>query len=59
MVLTRSGGRYVSVVPLSSTTGKDILELVQVDIPDLSFMDKDVIRTMKLSIMLVCEFFWI
>ena len=38
---------------------KDILELVQVDIPDLSFMDKDVIRTMKLLIMLVCGSFWI
>ena len=59
MVLTRSPCRYVIVVPLSSTTGTEILELVQVDVPDLSVIDRDVIRTMKALIVLVRGFFWI
>lgn len=59
MALTRSPGRYVGVVPLSNITGTEILELVQVDVLDLSVIDMDVIRTMKALIVLVRGFFWI
>lgn len=53
MELARSVGRYVRVVPLSRTTGKEMVELVQDDVPLLPVIDKDVIKMMKSEIVLV------